>query len=75
MDGGACLATVHGVAKCRTQLSDFTDKKKHSLLPQTELLPSKASLFSPSAHYGCKIAGCRGLFPKVLKPSHSFLIF
>ena len=24
MDGGACSATVHGVAKGRTQLSDFT---------------------------------------------------
>ena len=24
MDGGAWLATVHGVAKSRTQLSDFT---------------------------------------------------
>ena len=24
MDGGAWLATVHGVAKCRTQLSNFT---------------------------------------------------
>ena len=24
MDGGACLAAVHGVAKSRTQLSDFT---------------------------------------------------
>ena len=23
MDGGACSATVHGVAKSRTQLSDF----------------------------------------------------
>ena len=24
MDGGACSAAVHGVAKSRTQLSDFT---------------------------------------------------
>ena len=24
MDGGACWATVHGVAKSRTRLSDFT---------------------------------------------------
>ena len=24
MDGGACLATVHGVAKSRTRLKDFT---------------------------------------------------
>ena len=24
MDGGACWATVHGVAESRTRLSDFT---------------------------------------------------
>ena len=24
MDGGACLATVHGITKSRTRLSDFT---------------------------------------------------
>ena len=35
MDGGAWQATVHGVAKSRTRLSDFTftfTKKKYSLL-------------------------------------------
>ena len=29
MDGGAWLATVHGVAKSRTQLSDFTYLAEH----------------------------------------------
>ena len=30
MDGGAWWATVHGVAKSRTQLSDFTHTHMHS---------------------------------------------
>ena len=29
MDGGAWWATVHGVAKSRTRLSDFTSLKSH----------------------------------------------
>ena len=33
MDGGAWLATVHGVAKSRTRLSDFTSLKSTSLVP------------------------------------------
>ena len=32
MDGGAWRATVHGVAKSRTRLSDFTHSLIHSLL-------------------------------------------
>ena len=31
MDGGAWGATVHGVAKSRTRLSDFTHSLTHSL--------------------------------------------
>ena len=31
MDGGAWGATVHGVTKSRTQLSDFTHSLTHSL--------------------------------------------
>ena len=31
MDGGAWLATVHGVAKSRTRLSDFTTHSQHDL--------------------------------------------
>ena len=31
MDGGAWQATVHGVAKSRTQLSDFTHSLTHSI--------------------------------------------
>ena len=34
MDGGAWGATVHGVAKSRTQLSDFTHSLTHSCFPQ-----------------------------------------
>ena len=30
MDRGAWWATVHGVTKCRTRLSDFTDSLTHS---------------------------------------------
>ena len=30
MDGGAWWATVHGVAKSRTRLSDFTHSLTHS---------------------------------------------
>ena len=30
MDGGACEDTVHGVAKSRTRLSDFTHTHTHA---------------------------------------------
>ena len=43
MDGGACWATVHEVAKSRTRLSDFTRTtalKVDSLLPEPPGKPS-----------------------------------
>ena len=41
MDGGAWLATVHGVAKCRTRLSDFTIRYvfRDFLFPESSLTP------------------------------------
>ena len=35
MDGGAWEATVHGVAKSRTRLSDFTEEQGTSTLFST----------------------------------------
>ena len=40
MDGGAWWATVHGVAKSRTQQSDFTFTLCRSLLPNQVLAPT-----------------------------------
>ena len=36
MDGGAWGATVHGVAKSRTRLSDFTHSLTHSFIGRTD---------------------------------------
>ena len=37
MDGGAWWATVHGVAKSQTQLSNFTHSLTHSLNGKTDI--------------------------------------
>ena len=46
MDRGACRATVHGVKKSRTQLSDFlqihTHTHTHTYLQTTELIHLKS---------------------------------
>ena len=54
MDGGAWWATVHGVAKSRTRLSNFTSMKGYSY-QRKQKLPSHVSislarglLYSPS---------------------------
>ena len=71
MDGGAWWATVHGVAKSRTRLSDFTSlhftsdsilKSRDITLP-TKVHLAKAMVF-PVVMYGCeswtvKKAECR----------------
>ena len=45
MDGGACWATVHGVAKSRTRLSDFTSPCMKWSLAISNFLEEISSLF------------------------------
>ena len=45
MDGGAWSATVHGVAKSRTQVSDFTFTVLQSLLAYVNLILDLKSYF------------------------------
>ena len=46
MDGGAWLATVHGVAKSRTRLSDFT-----SLAPRKKSYDQPRQYIKKQRHY------------------------
>ena len=52
MDGGAWSATVHGVSKSRTRLSDFTffsgntQHKSHCFLPQIQEKKKKICISS-----------------------------
>ena len=57
MDGGAWWATVHGVAKSRTQLSDFTFTFHfHALEKEMQLTP----VFLPGESQGRgSLVGCR----------------
>ena len=59
MDGGAWWATVHGVAKSQTRLSDFTGTGAHPDPP--DLLPPPRPLKPPPPAYGMA-----GLFQEVL---------
>ena len=61
MDGGAWWAAVHGVAKSRTRLSDFTftfhfpalEKAMH---PTPVFLPGESQ--EPGSLVGCHLWGC-----------------
>ena len=52
MDGGAWWATVHGVAKSRKRLSDFSFLLCGIAIPQSGLLFQVSSLRLPSGHSG-----------------------
>ena len=45
MDGGACEATVHGVAKSQTQLNHFTLFLSLSFIPQN--VRHRVTIFTP----------------------------
>ena len=53
MDGGALWAAVHGVAKSRTQLSDFTPVNKRQVLPLCQV----ALLFFITSSWGRLVPG------------------
>ena len=38
MDGGACWAAVHGVAKSQTRLSDFREREREEIEREREVL-------------------------------------
>ena len=57
MDGGAWWATVHGVAKSRTQLSDFTFTFHFHAL-EKEMQPTPVFLPGESQGWG-SLVGCR----------------
>ena len=46
MDGGAWWATVHGVAKSRTRLSDFTHSLTHSVMGPSDSSLAKTRLIT-----------------------------
>ena len=48
MDGGAWLATVHGVAKSRTRLSGFTITIKRLSTAQMETAINPSTFFCPA---------------------------
>ena len=48
MDGGAWLATVHGVAKSRTRLSGFTITIKRLSTAQMETAINPSTCFCPA---------------------------
>ena len=52
MDRGAWWATVHGVAKSRKRLSDFSFLLCRIAIPQSGLLFQVSSLRLPSGHSG-----------------------
>ena len=63
IDGEAWWATVHGVAKCRTQLSDFTFTFKHDL-KTVQIFPllsfrthfiHRWNMLSSSLYYNCRL--------------------
>ena len=57
MDGGAWWAAVHGVAKSRTRLSDFT-LKFHFHALEKEMAPTPVFLPGESQGWG-SLVGCR----------------
>ena len=57
MDGGAWKAAVHGVAKSRTQLSDFTFTFHFHAL-EKEMHPTPVFLLGESQGWG-RLVGCR----------------
>ena len=61
MDGGAWWAAVHGVAKSRTQLSDFTFTFHfHALEKELKVGRTPAPVFLPGESQGRgSLAGCR----------------
>ena len=58
MDGGAWWATVHGVAKSQTRLSDFTSLIDSILKSRDITLPTKVhivkTMIFPVVMYGCQ---------------------
>ena len=62
VDGGAWWATIHGVAKSRTRLNDFTFTFKHSM--EKAMAPHSSTLAGKShgqrSLVGCSLWGCEG---------------
>ena len=63
MDGGAWWAAVHGVAKSRTRLSDFTFTHwRRKWQPTPVFLPGESQ--GQGSLVGCRLWGCIELFEK-----------
>ena len=59
MDGGACWATVHGVAKSRTRLNDFTFTFHFHALEKEMVTHSSTPVFLPGESQGRgSLVGC-----------------
>ena len=64
MDGGAWGATIHGVAKSRTRLSNFTHSLTHSLLLYVDGLYTFSRPLQTLGFYGFKAMKGKASLPR-----------